>query len=100
MGFNEYRFKVAIGSVWSSWGFRHWNLLFGSEMIVPYPYKMREVVWLLTNYYFKRFDADPGMQVRKEALAGVSLEHFMRERDAHRIDQEGGDGVELYAEQD
>ena len=86
MGFDLYRFKAVIGPVWSSWGRKYWSLLLSTDVIVPYPYWLRESLWLLANYYLKRYEADPGIPLRKEALEGVSLEHFLRERDAHRID--------------
>jgi hypothetical protein len=82
----SYRFKATIGPVWSSWGWKYWSLLFGKDAIVVYPYKMREAFWLLVNYYFKNYNADPGIQVRREALEGVALESFLRERDARRLD--------------
>jgi hypothetical protein len=86
MTFESYRFKVAIGPVASSWGRKYWNLLFGKDAIVAYPYRLPEAIWLLINYYFKNYNTDPGKQIRARALGGVTLESFLRERDAHRID--------------
>ncbi len=86
MAGEEYSFKVAIGPLTTSYGFRYWSLLFGVDRIVVYPYRQREVFWLLVNNYLKKYDADPGIAVREEAMDGVNVERFIRARDAKSID--------------
>lgn len=91
-----HQFQSIIGPLWTSLGFRYWNLLLAPEGIVAWPYTTREAFALSVRRFFG-FPRDPAGNVRSHVGHGPIPWELLRSDRSRFIPRSaiGAVGVEL-----